>query len=132
MKLPTIAERVAALRDDATKSELIAEGQRKGLWYDPDHIYPLGNGEYPDYGVEHGRSVAALAAAARVHPVELIIDRLLESDGRELFNVWFFNRNTTALGEYLKLDGVCPGLSDAGAHAGQICDADAQTHYLAY
>ncbi len=25
-----------------------------------------------------------------------------------------------------------PGLSDTGAHAGQICDTDAPTHYLSY
>ncbi|MBM4336995.1 MAG: amidohydrolase family protein [Deltaproteobacteria bacterium] len=132
LALPTMAERLAALRDAATRAELIAEGQRKGLWFDPQHVYPLGNGDTPDYGIEHGRSVAALAADAGVHPVEVLVDRLLASEGRELFNAWFYNRNTPALAEYLQLDGVCPGLSDAGAHAGQICDADAQTHYLAY
>ena len=132
MALPTLADRLAALGDGATRAALVAEGERKGLWYDAAHIYPLGNGEVPDFGIEHGRSVAALAAEAGVHPIELIVDRLLDSDGRELFNVWFFNRNTAMLGEYLNVDGVCPGLSDAGAHAGQICDADAQTHYLAY
>ena len=132
MALPTLADRLAALGDGATRAALVAEGERKGLWYDAAHIYPLGNGEVPDFGIEHGRSVAARAAEAGVHPIELIVDRLLDSDGRELFNVWFFNRNTAMLGEYLNVDGVCPGLSDAGAHAGQICDADAQTHYLAY
>ncbi|MFN8641613.1 MAG: amidohydrolase family protein [Candidatus Binatia bacterium] len=132
LSLPTMAARLAALRDAATRAELIAEGQRKGLWYDPQHVYPLGNGDVPDYGIASGHSVAALADAAGVHPIEVIVDRLLASEGRELFNVWFYNRNTPALAEYLQLDGVCPGLSDAGAHAGQICDADAQTHYLAY
>ena len=60
------------------------------------------------------------------------LERLLESDGQELFNVWFYNRNPDALGDFLQLDGVCPGLGDAGAHTGQICDADATTHYLAH
>ena len=132
LALPTLEERLAALKDATTRAALLAEGQRKGLWFDPQHVYPLGHGDAPDYGIEHGRSIAALAGDAGVHPVEVIVDRLLASAGRELFNVWFYNRNTPALAEYLHLDGVCPGLSDAGAHAGQICDADAQTHYLAY
>ncbi|MBM3676011.1 MAG: amidohydrolase family protein [Actinobacteria bacterium] len=130
--LPSVADRVAALRDDATRSALVAEGQRKGLWYDPQFVHPLGNGAVPDYHIEGGPSLADLADAAGVHPIEVMIDRLIESDGRELFNVWFYHRNRAALAEMLALDGVSPGLSDAGAHAGQICDADAPTHYLAH
>ena len=65
-------------------------------------------------------------------PVELIVDRLLQSEGREVYNAWFFNRNTTSMEAYLQLEGVVPGLGDAGAHAGQICDADSPTFYLSY
>ena len=50
-----------------------------------------------------------------MHPIEIVVDQLLETDGRALFNVWFFNRSGEALGEYLQLDSVCPGLGDAGA-----------------
>jgi N-acyl-D-aspartate/D-glutamate deacylase len=132
MALPTIADRVAALRDDSTRADLIAEGQSKGLWYDPQFIHPLGNGATPDYDIEGGQSLAELAAAAGVHPIEVVVDRLIESEGRELFNVWFFHRNRPALAELLTLDSVYPGAGDAGAHAGQICDADAPTHYLAH
>ncbi len=132
MMLPTTEQRVAALRDDATRADLVAEGQRKGLWYDPQFIHPLGNGDAPDYEIEGGRSVADLATEAGVHPVELVIDRLIASEGRELFNVWFFHRNRAALGGLLSLDAIYPGAGDAGAHAGQICDADAPTHFLAH
>ena len=61
-----------------------------------------------------------------------MIDRLIESDGRELFNTWFFTRNVDALPEALTMDHVYPGLADTGAHAGQICDADMSTHLLSY
>jgi N-acyl-D-aspartate/D-glutamate deacylase len=132
MALPTLADRVATLGDSATRDALVAEGQRKGLWYDPRFIHPLGTGDVPDYDVEGGQSLADLAAAAGVHPIEVVINRLLASEGRELFNVWFFHRNRRALGELLTLDAVYPGAGDAGAHAGQICDADAPTHFLAY
>jgi N-acyl-D-aspartate/D-glutamate deacylase len=132
MTLPTLEDRLAALRDDATRAALVEEGRQKGLIYDPRHIHPLGQGDTPEYDVEGGRSVADLAAAAGVDPVELVIDRLLESEGRELFNLWFFHRNRAAIGPLLALDGVYPGAGDAGAHAGQICDSDVATHFLAY
>ena len=98
MTLPTMEDRLAALRDDATRAELVEEGRAKGLIYDPRHIHPLGTGEHPEYDVEGGTSVADLADAAGVDPVELVIDRLLESEGRELFNLWFFHRNRAAIG----------------------------------
>ncbi len=132
LDLPTLADRVAALKDPATRARLVEEGRTKGMWYDPNHIHPLGNGPSPDYSEAGGASLAQLAEAKGVHPVEFVIDRLIESDGRELFNTWFFNRNTEGLHHLLTLDHVYPGLADTGAHAGQICDADMSTHYLAY
>ena len=132
MALPTMEQRLAALADAGTRAELIEDGKSRGTWYDPQYIYPLGPGAVPDYAVDGGDSLAVIAEREGRHPVEVIIDRLLESEGRELFNVWFFNRNRANMPSFLNLDGVCPGLGDAGAHAGQICDADAPTHYLAY
>ncbi|MEZ5217663.1 MAG: D-aminoacylase [Ilumatobacteraceae bacterium] len=132
IQLPTLEDRLAELRNPTARAELEAEGDRKGLWYDPMLVHPLGTDTAPDYHIEGGPSVGELAAAAGKNPVEWIIDRMLETEGREFYNVWFFNRNTEALGPYLDLDDVIPGLGDAGAHAGQICDADAMTHYLAY
>jgi N-acyl-D-aspartate/D-glutamate deacylase len=132
LALPTLESRVAALKDPAVRARLVAEGKEKGMWYDPNHIYPLGTGPSPDYAEQGGVSIAVLAEQAGVHPVELVIDRLIASDGRELFNTWFFNRNVTGLQHLLTLDHVYPGLADTGAHAGQICDADMSTHYLSY
>jgi N-acyl-D-aspartate/D-glutamate deacylase len=132
MSLPSVEDRLAVLADRTRREELAQEGRRNGLWFDPRFIHPLGSGEIPDYDVEGRTTLADLAAHAGVHPIDYMIDRLMESQGRELFNVWFFNRNAEALGEYLQLEQVCPGLGDAGAHIGQICDADAPTHYLAY
>lgn len=132
MGLPTLADRVAALKDPVTRAGLVAEGVAKGLWYDANHIYPLGTGASPDYSETGGRSVAMRAAELGVHPVEYVIDRLIASDGRELFNTWFFNRNVEGLAQVLAMENVYPGLADTGAHAGQICDADMSTHYLTY
>jgi len=132
MYLPDMAARLEALANPSTRQALEDEGRARGTWYDPRFIFPLGSGDVPDYHLEDDESVAVLAARAGQHPVEWMIDRLLESQGHDLFNVWFFNRNRANIGSFLNLDAVCPGLGDAGAHAGQICDADAPTHYLAY
>lgn len=130
MARPTVEDRLAALRDDATRRALIDEGIANGLWFDPDKIHPLGLGDRPEYDLADTQSLGALARGAGVHPIEVMVDRLLESEGRELSNVWFFNRSVGPLGEYLHLDDVCPGLGDAGAHVGQICDADSTSFYL--
>ena len=132
LELPNLLDRVEALKDPIVRAELVAEGLTKGMWYDPQHIYPLGTGPSPDYQMVNGRSIAVLAEEAGVHPVELVIDRLIASEGRELFNTWFFNRNVPGLEQVLSMDHVYPTLADTGAHAGQICDADMSTHYLSY
>jgi N-acyl-D-aspartate/D-glutamate deacylase len=132
MGLPTLTDRVAALKDPATRALLVAEGLEKGMWYDPNHIYPLGTDASPDYSEANGVSIAEHAALLGVHPVDFVIDRLIASDGHELFNTWFFNRNVDGLAQLLPLDHVYPGLNDTGAHAGQICDADMSTHWLTY
>jgi N-acyl-D-amino-acid deacylase len=132
MMLPTLAERVAALKDPVICAGLIEEGKTKGMWYDPNHIYPLGTGAAPDYCETDGRSIAQIADELGVHPVEFVVDRLIASEGHELFNTWYFNRNVSGLEQVLALPNVAPGLADTGAHAGQICDADMSTHYLAY
>jgi N-acyl-D-amino-acid deacylase len=132
LALPTLADRVAALKDPTTRAELTEEGHAKDLYYDANHIYPLGTGPSPDYSEMNGRSVAQRAAELGVHPVDFVIDRLIASDGHELFNTWFFNRNVEGLSQVLAMDHVYPGLNDTGAHAGQICDADMGTHYLSY
>ena len=133
MELPTVDDRLVALRDNAKRAALIDEGKARGLLYNPAFVHPLGAATAaPDYHIEGGPSVADLAAEAGVHPVEWIIDRLLESGGRELFNMWFFHRNRSGLEALLALDGVYPGAGDTGAHAGQICDGDAPTHFLSY
>ena len=132
MALPALADRVAALKDPAIRAQLVEEGIAKGLWYNAEHIYPLGTGPSPDYSETNGRSVAQRADALGVHPVDFVIDRLIASDGHELFNTWFFNRNVDGLEQVLAMDHVYPGLADTGAHAGQICDADMSTHYLTY
>ena len=132
LMLPTLEARVAALKDDAVREGLVAEGKERGLWYDPWLVHPLGTGPVPDYHMEGGKSVGQLADEQGISPVEVVINGLIESDGHQLYNVWFFSRNTGAMSSFFNIDRILPGLADTGAHAGQICDADAGTHFLSY
>ncbi len=129
MALPTLEARVAAIRDATTRRALVEDGERNGISFGAEIVRPLGTTDRPDYV---GPTLAELAEQAGVHPVEIVLDQLVETDGRALFCVAFFNNAHEHLGDFFGLDGVIPGLGDAGAHAGQICDADATTHYLAY
>jgi N-acyl-D-amino-acid deacylase len=132
LQLPTLQERAAAMKDSATRAELVEEGQRLGMRNPAHLIYPLGNAELPDWGLSGGRSVADIAAEAGVHPIEVIVDALVESEGRVMFNDWFFNQDPSRLGDLLRLENVCVGLSDTGAHAGMFCDADMSTFFLSH
>ena len=96
-------------------------------------VFPLG--ENPNYEPDRGDSVAGLAAAAGVAPMEMMYDLLLRDGGRELFyqplgaygsyNFDFFRKNM----EHPK---VLFGLSDGGAHCGVIADAGMPTFILTY
>ena len=107
------------------------EGEKTGLWFDPERIFPLGTEDVPRYSSDvRGKSVAQLAREARVSPAELVLQRLCASEGRELFNVHMFSHFEDGNNSYLELPQVIPGINDAGAHASQISDGDSFTWWL--
>ena len=130
MSRPGIEARVAALRDPATVQGLLTEGREHGFRVPPNMLHPLGLGAQPDYDLDQRASLADLAAEAGTHPVDVFVDRLLASEGRELSNMWVFGGNLEAQWRYLRLEDCIPLLGDAGAHVGQIIDADSTTFFL--
>ena len=135
-----LAEKVAMMRRPEIKAALLAEDSpiRKTimgptleelLW----RVFPLG--EIPDYEPDREHSVAALAEAAGVTPMEMMYDLLLGDDGRELFyqplggyqtyNFDFFRKN-------MQHPNVLFGLSDGGAHCGVIADAGMPSFILSH
>jgi N-acyl-D-aspartate/D-glutamate deacylase len=129
MALPTLAERVASIRQAGVRRALVEDAERKGITFGAERVHPLGTAPQPDH---LGPSLAELGEQAGVHPIEIVLDQLLETDGQALFCAWFFNAAHEHMADFLALDGICPGLADTGAHAGQICDADTSTYYLAH
>ena len=86
-----------------------------------------------DYSFDDSRSLAAGARAAGVDPREYAYDVQLRGDGRQLIYTPLFNfahRNLSAIREMITSPVAMFGLSDAGAHCGQICDGSMTTSYL--
>jgi N-acyl-D-aspartate/D-glutamate deacylase len=77
-----------------------------------------------------GRSVEAIAAERGCTPFDVICDVALEDALTTRFNVTFANDDEDAVRKLLLGDGCIMGLSDAGAHVGQICDAVMPTDFL--
>ena len=131
MKLPTIADRVAAMKVPETREKLISEAIEKGGFGPTARIlHPMGTDEYPDYDLENTKNLAKLAEDEGKDPVEVYVDRLIASDGKELWNLWAFGGALQNQWNYMRLPYVVPMLGDAGAHVGQFTDADSPTFLL--
>jgi N-acyl-D-aspartate/D-glutamate deacylase len=67
-----------------------------------------------------------------VHVVDLVLDLALASDLEARFRIAVMNTDESAVGELLRHPATVLGLSDAGAHASQLCDACFSTHLLGH
>ncbi len=83
----------------------------------------------PDQSLEEQRLVD-VAAARGVHPIDLALDLALATDLEARFRLPIANHNEDDVAELLLDQGMVLGLSDAGAHASQLCDACLPTHLL--
>jgi len=78
------------------------------------------------------RGIAEVAAERGVHPADLLLDLALASDLEARFRMPVANTDEVAVGTLLRHPSTVLGLSDAGAHASQLCDACAPTHLLGH
>ena len=118
------AARLAAIADPETRRKLVDEAKaRPAIAERTRGLFWLGDGDRPHYTRDDDESLHHLARAAGVHPVELWLDKMLESGGETLFHVRFFNTDLEALKSFLTLDWMLPGIGDAGAHVSQIMDS---------
>ncbi len=88
-------------------------------------------GETTDPGLA-GRTVAALARERGVHPLDCALDIALADELSTRFTINFANDDPAAVAALLQEPGCVLGLSDAGAHIGQICDAVMPLDFLAH
>jgi N-acyl-D-aspartate/D-glutamate deacylase len=99
----------------------------------PSRIYVLG--DPPEYEPGFERSATGIATARGVDEWELLLELLLQDDGRELLNAPVLNYtdgSLDAVGEMLRHPTSAFGLGDGGAHAGQTCDASTTTFLLSH
>jgi N-acyl-D-amino-acid deacylase len=83
----------------------------------------------PDPSLEERRLVD-VAAERGVHPVDLMLDLGLATDLDARFRMAVANNNEDDVAELLLDPHMVMGLSDAGAHASQLCDACQATYLL--
>ena len=83
----------------------------------------------PDPSVEE-RLLVEVAAERGVHPVDLALDLALQSGLEARFRMPLANHDEAQVAELLLNPNMVVGLSDAGAHASQLCDACQATYLL--
>jgi N-acyl-D-aspartate/D-glutamate deacylase len=86
-----------------------------------------------NYNLDTRKSIAAEAHRAGIDPREYAYDAQLQRGGRQLIYTPIFNfadGNLDAVHEMITSPVALFGLSDAGAHCGQICDGSMTTSFL--
>ena len=145
-----LSERAAALRDPALKARLLAQ-QSVRLAGDKTPVPPLVDillariemvaarmfplEEEPNYEPSINESFYLQARKCGVSALEAIYDHLSAGDGDGLIYFPIFNYNDGSLDVVRRMlthPRALAGLSDAGAHAGTICDASFSTLLLSY
>jgi N-acyl-D-aspartate/D-glutamate deacylase len=78
------------------------------------------------------RPLAQVATERGQDPIDLALDLSLASDFGARFRVALVNYEENEVAELLQFKGAVVALSDAGAHASQLCDACYATHFLGH
>jgi N-acyl-D-aspartate/D-glutamate deacylase len=130
---------VARLQDPMVKAQLLAEeseiqsGPMQDLPKLMGLVFPLG--ENPNYEPGPEDSVAGVAQARGMDPMEVMYDLLAANDGKELFYQPLGGYQGYSLDwqkTFLEHPNVLFGLSDGGAHCGVIADAGMPTFIMTH
>jgi N-acyl-D-aspartate/D-glutamate deacylase len=135
-QMPAFAELVAVpegernrLFADPAWRARVMEQFDSGRWINPGwQTFTIA--ESPLHPELQGRSVLDLAQERGTTPWDVVCDVALEEDLATRFEIVFANDDEKGVSELLQAQGCVLGLSDAGAHVGQICDAVMPTDFL--
>jgi N-acyl-D-amino-acid deacylase len=86
--------------------------------------------EHPGHPELSGVSLRELAEKRGVHPSDIMLELSLETNLATKFSVSYLNVDETEVLRLLTNPNTRIGLSDAGAHVGDICDAGYPTYLL--
>ncbi len=140
----TASERLARLRNPAVREAILGEPPSEQLlavlppltrplatrW---DRMYVLG--DPPNYEPSPEQSIAAMAARTNQSPAAFCYDYLTGEDGTRMlfFPVsGYVHGDLDVIREMLVDPATVLGLSDGGAHCGQICDSGLPSFMLAH
>ena len=145
-----LAERVQHLSNPEVKARLLSEKSEK-VAGDGSPIPPLADqllanldfvtmslfrlGAKPNYEPSREQSLFGEAMRSGRKPLEVVLDAMLEDDGRSLLYFPIYNYASASLdevGEMLHHPLTLMGLADGGAHVGTICDASFPTFLLSH
>ena len=127
------AGRLKAIQDLETRQRLVEEAKGQPAMEERfKAFFWLGDTDRPHYTRGKEESLYSLAKAAGRHPLELWLDKMLETNGEAMFHVRFFNTDLETLKGFLKADWILPGIGDAGAHVSQIMDSGWTSFLLAH
>ncbi len=137
-QMPAFAELVAVPEDsrerlfrDVDWRARVMEQFESGKWIDPG--WPTFTvAESKRHPELQGESVLDIARQRGGTPWDVVCDLALEEDLATRFEIVFANDDEEGVAELLGAEGCILGLSDAGAHVGQICDAVMPTDFLAH
>jgi N-acyl-D-aspartate/D-glutamate deacylase len=121
--------RLAAYRDPAWRAQAFAELAKTAL---PPRWESIEVGETVKHTALLDRRVAELAAERGITPFDVMLDLSLEEDLETRFRCIQSNDDEEGIAHLLRSRHVALGLSDAGAHVGQLCDAPLPTDLLGH
>jgi N-acyl-D-aspartate/D-glutamate deacylase len=119
--------RIAAYRDPEWRARATAdleESPMKPRW---ETFEVSETAAFPEL---QGRRVSELADERGVHPLDVMCELALAEDLATRFRAYIANDDAEAVRRLLTFDHVALGLSDAGAHVDQLCDAPLPTDLL--
>ncbi len=124
--------RLAAIKDGTFVERLLERAREKGPLITADQIYYLGDGDKPNYVGGPSESLQAVAEGRGEEVAQTFIRLSLETEGKALFTLRFFNQNIDALAKAISSDFCLPSLGDAGAHVSQIMDSGWATFVMTH
>jgi N-acyl-D-aspartate/D-glutamate deacylase len=119
--------RVAAYRDPAWRERALVELGKTAL---PPRWESIEVAETQRHAALVDRRVAELAAERGTTPFDVMLDLSLEENLETRFRCIQSNDDEAGIAHLLQAKHVVLGLSDAGAHVGQLCDAPLPTDLL--
>ena len=122
----TREERIAAYRDPAWRDRALEELAVAAL---SPRWQTFEVAESQDASLVD-RKLVEIAEERGVRPIDAMLDIALEEDLETRFRAVLANDDTEGVAWLLTREGVTLGLSDAGAHVGQLCDAPQATDLL--